>query len=331
MTDNSLIAPVESSREAWTGSGLADSIEGLVDAIKSEGWVDDALAGATLGVEVAASVMDPISALLANGLGWAMEYFEPLREMLDELTGKPDVVQAHAATWNNMATELKSMTDDLQLYLDGDLPDWQGEAAEAYQRMMANNTNAIGGLAAISAAMAVATEGAGGLVELTREIVRDLFADLVARVRLLAFLALAVRFALHRRTPDGDSPGRPPDAEGRPAQQHDSVNAGEGVTSAQNATDEIAQQGRPSEGTSARDVHGQLRTGEREVDVDHVWRDGEMYIQQDGQIVKILDNGDGTYSVVVRDMSNPSGRPTTVIADMTQKQVQSRIDRGIWE
>ncbi|GAA0221844.1 hypothetical protein GCM10010492_19940 [Saccharothrix mutabilis subsp. mutabilis] len=79
MDDPSLIAPVRSSREVWTGSGLADSIEGLVDAIKTEGWVDDALAGAALGVEVAATVMDPVSALLANGLGWAMEYFEPLR------------------------------------------------------------------------------------------------------------------------------------------------------------------------------------------------------------------------------------------------------------
>ncbi|MFI9811213.1 hypothetical protein [Saccharothrix variisporea] len=66
---NDLVAPVRSTREAWTGSGLADSIEGLVDAIKTEGWVDDALAGAALGVEVAATVMDPISALLANGLG----------------------------------------------------------------------------------------------------------------------------------------------------------------------------------------------------------------------------------------------------------------------
>src|ERR687894_2696679 len=102
MTDHLLIALVESSREVWTGSSLADSIEGLVDAIKSEGWVDDALAGAGLGVEVAATVMDPISALLANGLGWAMEYFEPLRQILDELTGKPDVVAAHATTWDNM-------------------------------------------------------------------------------------------------------------------------------------------------------------------------------------------------------------------------------------
>ncbi|SMC66135.1 hypothetical protein SAMN05661093_01235 [Kibdelosporangium aridum] len=28
MTDNSLVAPVQSSREAWTGASLADSIEG---------------------------------------------------------------------------------------------------------------------------------------------------------------------------------------------------------------------------------------------------------------------------------------------------------------
>jgi uncharacterized protein YukE len=189
---NDLIAPVQSTRQAWTGSSLADSIEGLVQAIKSDGWVDDVLAGATLGVEAAATVMDPFSALLANGLGWAMEYFEPLRHMLDELTGKPDVVAAHAATWDNMATELNSLASDLQLYLDGDMPDWTGEAADNYQSLMAYNTDAIGGLSATAAAMAAATEGAGRLVEFTRETVRDLIADLVARVVVWAAEAIFV-------------------------------------------------------------------------------------------------------------------------------------------
>lgn len=192
MTDNSLIAPVESTRQPWTGSGLGDSIQGLVEAIESEGWVDDVLAGVGLGLEVAATVMDPISSLLASGIGWAMEYFEPLREMLDELTGKPDVVASHAATWNNMATELAAMSTDLQTHLDNDLSEWQGLAGDAYRDMMANNVEAIGGLGAISAAMAAATEGAGGLVEMTREIVRDLIADLVARVIVWAAEAIFV-------------------------------------------------------------------------------------------------------------------------------------------
>ncbi|HEX6355891.1 hypothetical protein [Actinophytocola sp.] len=192
MTDNTLVAPVQSSREVWTGSSLADSIEGLVDAIKTDGWVDDALAGAGLGVELAASALDPISALLANGLGWAMEYFEPLRKMLDEVTGKPDVVRSHAATWNNMATELAGISADLKAALGKDLPGWSGQASSAYQAMMANNVQAIGGLGATAAAMGAATEGAGGLVELTRELVRDLIADLVARVIVWAAEALLV-------------------------------------------------------------------------------------------------------------------------------------------
>ncbi|MGW1681199.1 WXG100 family type VII secretion target [Saccharopolyspora sp. NPDC002376] len=192
MSDDSLVAPVESTRQPWTGSGMAEGIEGLVNAIQSEDWVAGAMAGVGLGLEVASAVLDPFSALLSNGIGWAMEYFEPLREILDELAGMPDVVKSHAATWNNMAEELGAMSADLQSSLESDLPDWQGEAAEAYQAMMANNVEAIGGLAAISAAMSSATEGAGGLVEMTREIVRDLIADLVARVIVWAVEAIFV-------------------------------------------------------------------------------------------------------------------------------------------
>ncbi|MFG2107626.1 WXG100 family type VII secretion target [Micromonospora chersina] len=141
MTDESLVADARSTREVWTGSSLADGVEGLVDAIRSEGWVDDLLAGAAFGLDVAATVLDPFSALLANGLGWPMEYFEPLREMLDWLTGMPDVVASHAAPWDNMAGHLQRMAADLQAHLAGDLPDWRGHAAEAYQSLMKNNVD----------------------------------------------------------------------------------------------------------------------------------------------------------------------------------------------
>lgn len=192
MTDTSLVAGVVSTRKPWTGAALADSCQGLVDAIHSEGWVDDLLAGAAFGIEVAATVMDPFGALLANGLGWAMEYFEPLRQILDELTGMPDVVASHAATWDNMAAELQRMAEDLKSHLAGDLPDWQGQAATAYQGLMAHNVEAISGLGGISAAMAAATQAAGNLVAFTRDIVRDLIADLVARVIVWAVEAIFV-------------------------------------------------------------------------------------------------------------------------------------------
>lgn len=190
MSDRSLVAPVESTRDPWTGSSVADGIEDLVVAIKSEDWVSGALAGAGLALEAGAAVVDPFSALLSNGLGWALEYFDPLREALDELTGMPDLVRAHAATWTTMSTELYAMSEDLGRHLGNDLSEWTGGSADGYRALMGNNVNAIGGLAAISAGMAAATEGAMGLVEMTREIVRDLIADLVARVIVWAAEAL---------------------------------------------------------------------------------------------------------------------------------------------
>ncbi|MCD0442366.1 hypothetical protein LO763_01830 [Glycomyces sp. A-F 0318] len=190
--NDSLIADVQSTRQPWTGSSLADGIEGLVTAIQSGNWVSGTLAGVGLGLEAVGTVMDPFSALLANGLGWAMEYFEPLREMLDWLTGKPDVVMSHAQTWFNMSEELFAMAGDLGASVDGDVDEWVGEASNAYYNMMGHNVEGIGGLGAVASAIGSATEGAGALVQMTRDLVRDLIADLVAHVVVWAVEAIFV-------------------------------------------------------------------------------------------------------------------------------------------
>jgi uncharacterized protein YukE len=192
VSEGSLVAPVVSTRQAWTGSSLGEGIQDLVQAIQSEGWVDDLLAGAGVALEVVSLAIDPFSTLLANGLGWLMEHFEPLRQILDELTGVPDVVASHAATWDNMAAELASMTQDLASSLSRDVSGWAGAAAEGYQALMVNNVDALDGLSGISAGMAAATQAAGVLVQFTRDIVRDLIADLVAKVIVYAVEAVFV-------------------------------------------------------------------------------------------------------------------------------------------
>ncbi|TDD96810.1 hypothetical protein E1298_02185 [Actinomadura rubrisoli] len=84
-------------------------------------------------------------------------------------------------------------------------------------------------------------------------------------------------------------------------------------------------------GLSERDVHGAGRTAERGVDEDYVWENGELYIQSDGQLVRVLDNGNGTYDVVIRDPSNPSGQSTTVLKGATERYLQTKIDKGLWQ
>jgi hypothetical protein len=187
-----LIAATTSTSTATTGLSLAESFQGTLRAVDSGSWADRALAGGAFAAETAATVLDPFSALLANGLGWAMEHFDPLREILDRLAGLPDLVAAHAATWQNIARELGSMSDGLQDCLNADLPDWQGAAADTYRNLMAANVNALGGLGVLAETMSSATQAAGNLVTFTRDLVRDLICDLVARVIVWAAEALLV-------------------------------------------------------------------------------------------------------------------------------------------
>jgi hypothetical protein len=187
-----LIAATTSTSTATTGLSLAESFQGTLRAVDSGSWADRALAGGAFAAETAATVLDPFSALLANGLGWAMEHFDPLREILDRLAGLPDLVAAHAATWQNIARELGSMSAGLQDCLNADLPDWQGAAADTYRNLMAANVNALGGLGVLAGTMSSATQAAGNLVTFTRDLVRDLICDLVARVIVWAAEALLV-------------------------------------------------------------------------------------------------------------------------------------------
>lgn len=112
----------------------------------------------------------------------AVEQVESIPQMLDALTGRPEVVASHAETWCNIAVELRSMCEDLEDFVERDLPDWHGDAADEHQRLMTNNVEAVGGLSAISAALSELTEAVGVLVDQTRRIVRDLVADLMAWV-----------------------------------------------------------------------------------------------------------------------------------------------------
>ncbi|MDW6059738.1 PrsW family intramembrane metalloprotease [Streptomyces sp. FXJ1.4098] len=82
---------------------------------------------------------------------------------------------------------------------------------------------------------------------------------------------------------------------------------------------------------SPRDVHSAIRRGEREVDVDKVWEDGELYIDVDkGNMIKVLDRGDGTSDVVIKDPSNPSGEPITSF-NAENSYIERHLNSGVWE
>lgn len=125
----------------------------------------------------------------------ATERIGPLREVLDDLTGLPDVIAAHATTWYNIAAEQRAMAEELEAFLEHDVPAWTG--AEEHVRLMGHNVEAIRGLASVSAAFGEITESVGVLVAQTRRLVRELVVGLAVAPSEATLWRLACRIAVY--------------------------------------------------------------------------------------------------------------------------------------
>ncbi|MGH8791269.1 MAG: WXG100 family type VII secretion target [Stackebrandtia sp.] len=184
MNDNTMIA--EANHSATTGLTPFESGMAIAEAIDSESWVDYALKGAGFEATLLSAATDPLGTLAAIGVNWLMEVVEPLREILDAITGDPDEVDSHAVTWDNVAAQVEAAGSDLSAAVTSDISAWTGDAAEAYGVHVGDNIAGVYGLAASATAMASATRGAGAYVEKVRVLVRGLIAscvgDLVGRV-----------------------------------------------------------------------------------------------------------------------------------------------------
>jgi hypothetical protein len=175
-------APTSATVDGWPTPASEKMLDVMVDDVKSREWVERLLADGAPVVEFAAPATDSFAALRAGGLDLALAGIPPLRQMLDDLTGMPDVVACQANSWNRISTDLRRIGADLRSQLDRDFAGQHGRQVRAYQAFMSHNVDAVGGLTATSNALAVVTKAAGDLILLTRDIVRGLIADLVVRV-----------------------------------------------------------------------------------------------------------------------------------------------------
>lgn len=167
-------------------------VEGVLEVVAGREWVEPELAEAAPVAEFAVPVDETVAALRSAGLDRALTHVASLRQMLDDLTGMPDVVAKQADLWTGMAADLRVIGVDLRRCLDEDFGAVGRPDVRSYLALMANNVEALRGLDATCTAMTVITKAAGDLILLTRDIVRGLIGDLVARVIVWAAGATVV-------------------------------------------------------------------------------------------------------------------------------------------
>jgi hypothetical protein len=178
VTTNALVAAPVDTATPFSGAGLLDSGSQLVSAIESGDWVEGGMAAFSAAADTIATVSDPLGSLIAAGLGWLIDHFEPLKGWFNDLTGDAGEVQAFAQTWTNIQTQLQQSGDELTRIL-GDVDELTGEAMDAYRRFQQDSAQHLHGAATWAGAMATGLSVASTIVQVVHDIVRDVLSQLV--------------------------------------------------------------------------------------------------------------------------------------------------------
>ncbi|MCY1715527.1 hypothetical protein OVA26_01045 [Microbacterium sp. SL62] len=175
---NALIAGPIDTATPFSGAGLLDSGSQLVAAIESGNWVEGGLAAFGAVADTVAAVMDPLGSLIAAGLGWLIDHFEPIKGWFNDLTGEAGAVAGFAQTWTNVQNQLDASADYLERVIT-DLDDMAGEAIEAYRRFQADAAAHIRASASWAGAMSTGLQIASTIVQVVHDLVRDILSQLV--------------------------------------------------------------------------------------------------------------------------------------------------------
>ena len=73
-----------------------------------------------------------------------------------------------------------------------------------------------------------------------------------------------------------------------------------------------------------------FRGATRDVDIDAVVRQGDIYHQSNGQRVYVMSNGDGTSSAAILDGPLTTDPLRTVIESVSDSSLANRISDGRW-
>ncbi|MFD0922308.1 RHS repeat-associated core domain-containing protein [Saccharopolyspora rosea] len=178
---NPLVASRQDSTQSFSGVSVLESVEDTKNEINSGSWSAGVDAVGT-ALDAVGMAMDPFGAILSAGVGWLMEHVGPLSDALDQLTGDPDQIKAHAQTWQNVSEELGDIKTELADRIKKDTAEWSGQAADSYRKRSEDTANL---LAAAQSAAEGASNGvstAGEVVAGVRTMVRDIIADLVGHL-----------------------------------------------------------------------------------------------------------------------------------------------------
>lgn len=188
----SLIAPVvpEQSKNAFEAVSIVKDLTAIGEDVAAGDIGSGLLDAATLAIDTASMIADPIAALAGSLASWALTYMDPLPGMMDDLVGSPTEVAAQSQTWLNIKGQIDTAQADMQSAVDSVLGEWEGEAADTYRGLSSMLGEIMTGIGSSAASVSGVLQQASEIIELIRTIIIQLVSSLVG-----ALISYAVELA----------------------------------------------------------------------------------------------------------------------------------------
>ena len=141
------------------------------------------------GAESALSAVSGIADLATGGLGGLisygvnilLNYVDPLKFWMDQLTGDSAQVNGMAMTWASIGDSLRSTGSELESGVASAMADMKGESVSRYQSRQGQVVNSINTLAEASVSVGNAVAKAAELVQKTHDYVCKLISDIIGQ------------------------------------------------------------------------------------------------------------------------------------------------------
>lgn len=163
------------------GSGMLKDANDLATKLSAGDWAEGILAGVSAAYDLREGLKDPLAKLTSMGLGWVIEFFGPLRSVLDWLTGNQEQLNVIVETWSGVAGQMSQAADDLHRHYTTDAAHWSGSAVTQYRLYCADQVDLY--RAASVTAMSVSNNArlSGMVLTTVREVIRGLVTDAVGK------------------------------------------------------------------------------------------------------------------------------------------------------
>lgn len=179
-------ATSRAERSPLEGSGMAKDAADLATKVAGGDWTEGLVSLASLAYETKDFLADPLAKLVSMGLGWAVEFFSPLRAVLDQLVGDQEQLNLIVETWSGIADEMATAADDLHSHYTSDSANWSGPAVAQYQLYCAEQVDLYRAASATARSVANNARTSGLILTVVRELVRGLMTDAVGKAISIA-------------------------------------------------------------------------------------------------------------------------------------------------